>query len=59
MAKSISKQEKNSPKMEDRKPPSLKIHEDENRVLQIGIDDDFDRILNPETGKAVALGLIG
>jgi hypothetical protein len=59
MDKSISKQDKNSPEVEDRKPPSLKIHEDENRVLQIGIDGDFGRILNSETGKAVALGLIG
>ena len=59
MAKCVSKKDKNSPEVVDRKRPSIKMDEDENGVLQIGIDGDFGRISNPETGKAVALGLIG
>ncbi|WP_458790895.1 hypothetical protein [Yoonia sp. MH D7] len=58
MAKSVSKKEKNNPKIVDRKRPSLEMNEDENGVLQIGIDGDFGRISTPETGKPVALGLI-
>jgi len=41
-----------------RKPPSLKV-EDENNRLKIEIDGDFDRISNVVTSKSVALGLIG
>lgn len=42
-----------------RKPPSLKLGEDENRMLKIEIDGDYERISNSKIGKSVALGIIG
>jgi len=55
MTKSPAKQ---NPEAIKRKPPSLKV-DDENNILKIEIDGDFDRISNAITSKSVALGLIG
>jgi len=58
MATDVKTKDDFSPEIADRKRPSLQLHEDENGVLQIVIDGDFDRISNQITGKAVAEGLI-
>jgi hypothetical protein len=59
MAKSIKKRDDYNLETADRKCPSLMLRQDENGVLQIVVDGDFDRISNQTTGKAVAEGLIG
>ena len=58
MTKSPAKTAKQNPEAIKRKPPSLKV-DDENNILKIEIDGDFDRISNEVTSKSVALGLIG
>jgi hypothetical protein len=58
MTKSPAKTAKQNPEAIKRKPPSLKV-DDENNILKIEIDGDFDRISNVITSKSVALGLIG
>jgi hypothetical protein len=59
MVKSMAKKEEHSPEVADRTRPSLKLREDESGVLEVEIEGYFERMSNPITGKAVAVGLIG
>lgn len=59
MKNDLTKSDENEIKLNKRKPPSFTMCEDENRILKIEIDGDFNRISNKVIGKPVALGLIG
>ena len=58
MTKEPAKTKGSSPDRAKRKPPSVTFR-DEDNVLIIEIDGDYERISNQVIGKAVAVGLIG